>query len=219
MQKLMTLCLSLVFGLAVYGCAPMQQKPGSMQGKPAAKSSAKKKSGSQAQAPREALMVADFDAGVAPNNLGGAYGAWDKDPNDDTQSCKEAYSAPGRDGIGQCLKITYDVDSPNPAYNGFWMKLEGLDLRSYSKLIFWVKGDSKAGFTSRFKVELKNAKEVSPYYISNIGDDWQMIEIPLAAFAKVTDWSKTQELVIVLEDNQVTEKTGVIYVDDIQFAK
>ena len=38
-----------------------------------------------APAPQSELLVADFDSGDKPNNLGGDFGSWNKDPKDDTQ--------------------------------------------------------------------------------------------------------------------------------------
>lgn len=165
------------------------------------------------------LMLADFNSGTAPNNIGGGLGAWDKDPNDETQGCKTSFISPGYGDEGYSLMLTYDVDSPNPAYNGFWMKLENIDVSNYSKISFRVKGDKDAMYTKRFKVELKNLKEMSPYYVDEITDDWTQIEIPLSYFYRISDWTKMNEFVIVFEDTKATQKTGIIYIDDISFLK
>ncbi|HBU70453.1 MAG TPA: hypothetical protein DEE98_08765 [Elusimicrobia bacterium] len=166
------------------------------------------------------LTVADFDSGAAPNNVGGSFGSWDKDPADDSQSYKAEILKPGYDGTGCSLKLSYDVDSPNVAYGGLWMKLEDIDVRPYSKLSFWLKGDEKLGFTKKFKIEIKNKKgESSSYYVTDSSDLWDVVEIPLASFNKITDWSKMSEFVIVLESDQVTQKSGAIYFDDISFVK
>ena len=165
------------------------------------------------------VSIADFDSGAKPNDIGGDFGAWDKDPNDDTQGCRESFFSPGCDGKGKCMKLTYSVDSPNPAYNGFWMKLQGYDFRPYSKIVWWIKGDKEAGFTTKCKFELKNQTEVSPYYIDNITDQWQKIELPLKAFKRISDWSKMKEFVVVFEDSQATVKKGVIYIDNVSIEK
>ena len=94
----------------------------------------------------EELVVLDFDTGDKPNNLGGDFGAWDKDPNDDTQWCEVSFEY-GDDALGEpdgySLRLSYDVDSPSPAYNGFWTKLEGEDFSDYNTLNLYVKGDSE----------------------------------------------------------------------------
>lgn len=178
-----------------------------------------KTGGASSKTAGDVLMIADFDSGKGPNNLGGNYGTWDKDPNDDTQGYKSEFYSPGYDSAGKCLKLAYDVDSPNSAYGGFWMKLEGLDARSYRKFSFWVKGDAKESFTTRVKIELKNDTETSAYYLSNISDVWDVVEIPLSSFNRISDWSKMKEFVVVFEDAKVTQKTGTIYIDDISFVK
>ena len=84
------------------------------------------------------LVVADFDTGDKPNNIGGDFGAWDKDPNDDTQGTQLTFEPDDAlgDQAGYAIRLDYDVDSPNPAYNGFWMKLNGEDATAYNALTF-----------------------------------------------------------------------------------
>src|SRR3989338_2888870 len=95
------------------------------------------------------LVVADFNTGEKPSNLGGDFGAWDKDPNDETQGCQQSFEATHvlGDETGYSIRLDYDVDSPNPAYNGFWMKLNDLDTTAYNTVNFYLKGDATNGFT------------------------------------------------------------------------
>src|SRR5512140_2383796 len=91
----------------------------------------------------EELVIADFDTGDKPNNIGGDFGGWDKDPNDESQGCQMSFDTDDSQGdpAGYSIRLDYDVDSPNPAYNGFWMKLNGEDATPYNTLNFYVKGD------------------------------------------------------------------------------
>jgi len=164
----------------------------------------------------EKLLIADFDSGTKPNNIQGDFGAWDKDPMDFTQSCFESFNGKViRGAKGFSLRLDYDVDSPNPAYNGFWMKLNGEDLSGYSKLAFWVKGDKNKGYSKVFKLEFKNdIGEVGKFYVTGISEDWQKIEIPYIKFAGITDFSGMKEIVMVFEDRIATSKEGAIYLDD-----
>ena len=175
------------------------------------------------EAPKYAdeLVVANFDSGEKPNNLGGNFGAWNKDPSDPTQWCKEGFDNVTRHGdTGFAMKLDYSVLSPNPAYNGFWMTLPNLDAAKYDALNLWVKGDSKAGYTTVFKIELKNAgKQVGRYYVSNVSDQWQEVSIPLSEFKGLIDMSSLTEFVIVFEDRMASNKKGVLYIDDIRFVK
>lgn len=173
------------------------------------------------QAPSEELVIADFNSGDKPNNLGSNFGAWNKDPSDMTQWCKESFDNVTRHGdAGFSMKLDYSVASPNPAYNGFWMMLPNFDASKYDDLRFWVKGDAKEGYTTVFKVELKNAaKQMGRFYISNVSDQWQEIVIPLSEFKGLPDKANLTELVIVFEDRMASNKKGIIYVDDFRFTK
>ena len=169
----------------------------------------------------EELLVADFDSGEKPNKIGGNFGAWDKDPADFSQGCVEMFDSVNRHGSkGFALKLDYDVDSRNPAYNGFWMFLQNLDASTYDNLAMWVKGDGKEGYTTVFKVELKNNKrQVGRYYVTSVTDKWQKIIIPLKDFKGINDFSDLTEAVIVFEDRIASNKDGAIYIDDIAFSK
>ena len=87
------------------------------------------------------VVLADFNSGEKPNNVGGDFGTWDKDSSDSTQSCRGVIEDTIKHGTnGYSFALIYDVDSPNAAFNGFWMKLNDIDLSSYGTLSFWVKG-------------------------------------------------------------------------------
>ncbi len=163
----------------------------------------------------QAVLIADFDSGSKPNNVGGDFGAWDKDPADNSQYAREAFSRKvTRNGQGASMEITYDVDSPKAAYNGFWMKLGNLDARDKSQVVFWAKGDEKKGCTERFKVELKTAGERGSFYVDGVTTEWTKVVIPLDEF-NITDMSQLDELVIVFEDHTSRPKEGILYIDDV----
>jgi len=165
------------------------------------------------------LKVADFDSGEKPNNLGGDFGAWNRDPTDLTQMCTDSFSSEVKHGDkGYSLKLTYDVDSPNPAYNGFWTKLENRNLKDYRELVFFVKGDEGKGFTKSFKVELKNPTQVGSFLVSGVTSEWQKVAIPFQKFKGITDWTQMTEFVVVFDDLTSNPKEGIIYVDDIYFS-
>ena len=164
------------------------------------------------------LLVDDFNRGEKPNALGGDYGAWNKDESDPTQKCSNSYDKSNAyGGAGYALKLDYDVDSPNPAYNGFWMKLQGTNVSTYKNLVLYVKGDSSRGYTPQIKLELKNTTEVGKYLLKGITDEWQQVSIPLKDFVGISDWSHMTEFVVVFDDLTSTKKVGTIYLDEISF--
>lgn len=168
------------------------------------------------------LVIADFDTGDKPNNIGGDFGGWDKDPNDETQGTKMTFEPDDSlgDPAGYSIRLNYDVDSPNPAYNGFWMKLNGEDVSQYNALKFYVKGDAKVGYTKRIKLELKDmSNKPSPYILSGITDEWKQVSIPLEKFRRITDWKSMNEFVLVFDDISSNPKTGTVFIDQISFGK
>lgn len=168
------------------------------------------------------LVIADFDTGDKPNNIGGDFGSWDKDPNDETQVVSMAFESDDAKGdpAGYSIRLDYDVDSPNPAYNGFWMKLNGEDATNYNTVNFYMKGDAKAGFSKRIKVELKDmSNKPSPYIVSGLTDQWQKYSVPFEKFRRVTDWKNMNEFVVVFDDINSNPKTGTILIDNVSFSK
>lgn len=163
----------------------------------------------------ESLMIDDFNDGEKPNNLGGDFGTWDGFPADPTQGCKMVFYT-DQETENICVGLDYDVDSPNPAYNGFWMFLQGIDISKYKMLTISVKGDAIKGYASKIKLELKNNKgEIGKYLLTGIKDYWQDFEISLSDFKGLSDYSSTKEFVIVFDDVTSTDKDGAIYIDDI----
>ena len=168
------------------------------------------------------IVIADFDTGDKPNNLGGDFGSWNKDPEDETQGCGISFETDDalNDPSGYSLKLDYDVDSPNPAYNGFWMKLNGQSASNYDTLSFYVRGEGLNNFTNRIKLELKDSSMNSaPYIVSGITDAWQKIEVPFDRFKKIKDWSSLGEFVVVFDDQNSNPKQGTILIDQIAFEK
>ncbi len=164
-----------------------------------------------------ALKISNFDSGAHKTLLGDVFGTWDRDPNDHTQGCVMVFAegVSSRDK-GTSIKLEYDVDSPNPAYNGFWMKLGARDFSTYSSFCFSVKGDSTSGFTEKFKVELKNGYgQIGTYMVSGITDEWKEIVIPFEYFRGLRNLNNIDEFVIVFEDSVARPKEGAIYLDNI----
>jgi len=168
------------------------------------------------------LVIADFDSGGKPNNVGGDFGSWDKDPEDETQGTQMGFEPDDALGnpAGYSVRLDYDVDSPNPAYNGFWMKLAGEDARDFNTLSFYIRGDAGKGFTKRVKVELKDQTgRPSPYVVANVTGEWQKVSILFEKFRRVTDWSRMNEFVVVFDDMNSRPKSGAIFIDQVTFNK
>lgn len=228
MEKIkLIICLSLLFSA---GCISLNEESGYLVRKdsPTPEVSA----GMQTRKPAVAkpvrpsiddniIMLADFDTGEKPNNLGGDFGAWDKDPDDTTQFCNAAFVQEERIGnTGYSMKLEYDVDSPQAAFNGFWMKLEYADFSKMGSIAFSVKGDKTAGYTDTFAVEMKNSKgETGKTLILGISSQWQKKVIPFSMLQGLADFSQMTEFVVIFDDQNTMPKTGVIYIDNIHVTK
>ncbi|HRK62427.1 MAG TPA: carbohydrate binding domain-containing protein [Candidatus Omnitrophota bacterium] len=172
--------------------------------------------------PSNQLVIADFDTGDKPNNLGGDFGAWNKDPDDTTQGSTISFEIDDAlgDSSGYSLKLDYDVESENPAYNGFWMKLNELDASEYNTVSFYVRGEGLNNYTRRIKIEIKDSSNMTaPYIISGITESWQKIQVPFERFRKIQNWSSLGEFVVVFDDMNSEPEQGTILIDQIAFEK
>lgn len=170
---------------------------------------------------RPELMIADFNSGTKPNNVGGNFGAWIYDPSDPMQGCIEAFDRTDRYGnSGYALRLIYSVESTKAAFGGLWMRLQNLDASKFDNLAFRVRGDAKMGYTSVFKVELKDSLDQSSrHYVRGVSDQWQDVVIPLKDFEGMANFRRLKEFTIVFEDTSATVKRGVIYIDDVRLTK
>lgn len=164
------------------------------------------------------LLVADFNQPGWRTNLGDPFGSWDHDPGDQTQFCRVRLVEMPRVGTeGYSLQLDYDEDSPNPAYNGFWMKLPSIPLRQFRTLSLTIMGEGSRGFTKRVKLELKDGKDVADYVLEGIEAQWIEMRIPLRAFRGIEKVHKVTELVLVFDDETVTEPVGTLYLENVAF--
>jgi len=166
------------------------------------------------------VLISDFNKKENFNNLKGPFGSWVVFYSDTNQYCRDEFTPFEKMGdSGYGLKLTYDVDSPFSAYNGFFTNLMGIDLTGFKYLVFYIKGDNKAGFTTRINVELKNKFQIGKLEIKGITDEWQKIVLPLEKFIGLTTLQNMKEIVIVFSDLNATKKEGVIYIDDLYFSR
>lgn len=158
------------------------------------------------------IIIEDFNSGKISG-----YGAWEKDPDDKDESASvELVNHTKIGNEGYSLKITYDVDSPEGAYNGLWLKIAEKNFSGYESLKIAIKGDPTVGFTKVIKCELKNAYgEVGVRYIREITDKWKKFELKFSEFKGLTKLKKITEFVLVFEDKLSDPMTGAIFIDNI----
>ncbi|MFA4982332.1 MAG: FecR family protein [Candidatus Omnitrophota bacterium] len=166
------------------------------------------------------ILINDFDRKEYFNNIDGEFGVWNVFYGDPNQSCRDELVESDRpEDAGYIEKLSYDVDSQFAAYNGFFTKLLNIDISNYKYLVFYIKGDTAAGFTTSLKIELKNSKQTGKTSLDGITGEWKRMVIPIESFGGINDFKAVTELVIVFADIEVSRKEGVIYIDDIYFSK
>ena len=171
----------------------------------------------------EIALVADFDSAQKTNNRGQEIEVWlAGDGSDTTQSCQLSFvedDALGKEA-GHAVRLDYDVESENPAYNGMRMGLNSFDASGYKTLNFYIKGDTARGFAKQLKIELIGPNKLpSPFMVQGITDKWQKVTIPLSEFILIQDWTSLGKFVIVFADINDDPKIGTIYLDHVYFSK
>lgn len=172
------------------------------------------------------LMIAGFESGDQ-SDIGTTIGTWTSNTLDTSQGTTmeiiPLYGVMGRETQEtHVIKITYDVATTGPAFNGVYIKLNGMDLTPYKEISMLIKGDPDKGFTTKFKVELKNTRgQRATCVLDGINDSWQQIYIPLEEFktaGSMKDLSSMSEMDITFDDMTVDSKEGVLYIDEVKFS-
>jgi len=164
---------------------------------------------------KEILMIDGFESDEDVNLVGGAADSWEKDTADKSEFCIAEIVNSKRGGEkNSALRLKYKV-MPGK-YNGYYSKLNGVDIRPYTHLEFYAKRGR--GQPNLFKVELKNQfGEIGYYYVTGIGEKWQKYELPLDKFIGIKEFGRMKEFVIAFEGDVLGNTSGDIYIDDIRF--
>lgn len=172
------------------------------------------------------LMIASFENGDT-SDIGTSIGTWSSDPLDTSQGTTmeiiPLYGVMGKatkeTGV---MKITYDVATTGPAFNGIYIKLNNMDLAPYNNMSMLIKGEADKGFTTKFKVELKNIRgQRATCVMGGINDSWQQVSIPMQEFkaaGSLGNLNGIAEIDITFDDMTVDSKEGVLYIDEIKFS-
>lgn len=164
------------------------------------------------------LMIDTFNSKQDKNMLGGAMGTWIGNPSDESQGSWSEFSDKEKFGdAGSSLFLKYDVDSVNPAFGGYWMKLENADVTPYTLLVFFIKGDAASGYPTKFAIELKSEKQTGRFVLRGVTNQWQKMAIPLSEFEGLTDLSALSEIVFIFAQDTVDNLTGAVYLDELCF--
>lgn len=164
------------------------------------------------------LMLDDFESKRYVNKLGGGGGAWEKFPYDTAEYCHSSFVDETWNGQqNTVLRLQYSATDFD--YNGYYTKLNGLDLRPYQEITFWIRG-GKEFRPSTVKLQIKTILRSAYFYVTGITDKWQRITIPFSSFenfGNINEWKRASELIIVFEGQKTGSAGGVAYFDDLAF--
>lgn len=182
----------------------------------------------------DTLLIADFENYRSRiNNLNGEFGTWTcEECQFDTTQFINMFDTLGIGWNNRiCLGVDYDIDSPNPAINGLYFKLNDnvqrtRDISSYKYISLWIRGDRLKNFPKMVQLEIKRIKslhEAERVFLKNITEEWQSYIIHFDEFDpwidndKIKNWASIEEVVVTFSDEDLDVKMGRIYIDDIMF--
>jgi hypothetical protein len=115
------------------------------------------------------------------------------------------------------VKINFNFD---PAIKEvFSLPLNQLNLSKYDSLAFSVRKTNPLD-TISLRVEFTNRfNERSEIYIKDIPGKWTDYKIDLKRFARKEYWNQMKELLFSIEEWNVREKSGIVYLDNIRVIK
>lgn len=171
-----------------------------------------------AQAGRDNLFLIDLDDPAVMRNIG----IWEHNLFDSEQSLKvdvmEGKKADEKKG--RILRLDFDVDSPNPAMVGCWLKFENLDLSEFDTLRLKIRSGEAARFAGNLALQFTDVdNKKAPYLITGIGTDWKEFQVPLKKFNRIHDWSRITGFEIIIDDINARPKEGTLFVDEISVSR
>ena len=115
------------------------------------------------------------------------------------------------------VKINFHFD---PAKKEIYsIDLNKLNLAKFKVLGFSVK---KANYQDNIslRVEFTNVfKEKSEVYLKNIAHKWQDYKISLSEFKDISEWSDMLNVSFIVEEWNVKDKRGIVYIDNIRLLR
>jgi hypothetical protein len=166
------------------------------------------------------LTLFDFDRNLLVSNTLGRSGIYDENPDDAESFCRSTIEKDDTLHInGYHMKLYYKLNPKLSSANGWWTKLDGINLSDYKAISMTVKGDKNKGYSDSFKIILKGKTQRIESVVYGITQSWKNVTIPFYRFNEFMglDLSKLDELVIMFEGSRMKVKEGAYLIDDISF--
>jgi len=158
--------------------------------------------------------IETFDYKEMPSHIG----AWEHHVLDSEQSIRielvNEDAANKKDG--GALAIHFDVDSPNPAIVGCWIKLQNQNLSGFDALHFSLRSGGGERFRGSVAVQFTDeGNRKASYLVSGIKREWKEYRVPLKKFPRIRDWTKVKEFELIIDDTNAVPKEGTLLIDEI----
>jgi len=115
------------------------------------------------------------------------------------------------------VKINFNFDPATKEI--FSLNLKRLNLSQYKTLAFSIRKTNPKDIIS-LKVEFTNRfNEKSEIYIKDVSNIWTEHKIGLSRFSRMEYWAQMNELAFIIEEWNVKEKSGIVYLDNIRVIK
>lgn len=172
----------------------------------------------ESRVPQRILRIESFDHKETAKNIV----TWEHNILDSNQSIRIELidqDAQNKRG-GRALAIHFDVDSPEPAMVGCWIKLENQDLSAFDTLHFSLKSGDGERLKGSVAVQFTDSLyRKAAYLVSQIKDEWTEFRIPLKKFPRISNWSEIREFEIIIDDINANPKEGTLLIDEIYVSK
>ncbi len=115
------------------------------------------------------------------------------------------------------IKINFNF---NPAKKEIYsINLNNLNMFNFRSLEFSVK---KAGIFNKINLRVEFANiynERSEIYFKEIPQRWETYRVNLANFKNISDWSCMRTVSFIVEEWNVKDKNGVVFIDNVKFLR
>jgi len=119
--------------------------------------------------------------------------------------------------LSDVKRINFNFD---PAKKEIYsINLNNLDLTHFKAIGFSVR---KANYEDNIilKIEFDTGREKSEIYLRDIPSfKWRDNKIPLSDFKNISNWSGALNLAFIIEELNVREKKGIVYIDNVRLLR
>ena len=168
------------------------------------------------------VLVEDFnDAQDNPNDAGGAASVWTESGGIIAEAFNNDSNITYR-AVGYSKELTYDVTA-GASEAGYWLGLNGRDLRDYEDLTFHIRGVTggevlKVGLKDSTALNTEKKLLITDYLSGGVGTDWKQVTIPLVDFINV-DETQVDNISFTFLNELGAPVSGTVYIDEVRFLK